>query len=81
MPIHGKDELMLSVDPFTLALQTIIIVICQPKPCITDSRRFVAKTLAHIAGIQLYHVVLHYMQILKMVSAAANYLSTLLIQI
>ena len=38
MPIHGKDELMFLVNPFRLTLQIIITLICQPKPCITDSR-------------------------------------------
>ena len=34
---------MLLTDPFILALQLVIIIISQPKPCIADGRCFVAK--------------------------------------
>ena len=63
---------MLLINPSTLALQKVVIIIFQPEPCIANSWCFALKTSAHMTGNQWYHVAWHYMQIPAMVDVMAS---------
>ena len=70
---------MLLVDPFTLALQKFVIIVCQPEPLHHRWWVLCSQTLAHRAGIMLYYVAWHCTRRPKMVNVMASYPSAPLI--